>query len=83
MRDGDGQKLSTNGTWLFVDELFEEVDQLIDVFIELRDQIFDLEDRQDDFEEILFEIEDTTVERVLDEIEDQGFLDVSSKWRIG
>jgi hypothetical protein len=27
--DGDGAKLSTNGTWLFVDELFEIYDNMI------------------------------------------------------
>ena len=26
LKDGDGQKLSTNGTWLFVDELFKIYD---------------------------------------------------------
>jgi hypothetical protein len=26
LKDGDGSKLSTNGTWLFVDELFKIYD---------------------------------------------------------
>jgi hypothetical protein len=26
LKDGDGAKLSTNGTWLFVDELFKIYD---------------------------------------------------------
>ena len=26
LKDGDGNKLSTNGTWLFVDELFKVYD---------------------------------------------------------
>ena len=26
LKDGDGAKLSTNGTWLFVDELFKVYD---------------------------------------------------------
>ena len=29
LKDGDGIKLSTNGTWLFVDELFRIYDQMI------------------------------------------------------
>ncbi len=29
LKDGDGQKLSTNGTWLFVDELFQIYDKMI------------------------------------------------------
>eukprot|EP00347_Sterkiella_histriomuscorum_P020525 403337469 len=29
LSDGDGQKLSTNGTWLFVDELFKIYDNMI------------------------------------------------------
>jgi hypothetical protein len=29
LKDGDGAKLSTNGTWLFVDELFKIYDQMI------------------------------------------------------
>ena len=29
LRDGDGQKLSTNGTWLFVDELFQIYNSMI------------------------------------------------------
>lgn len=29
LRDGDGTKLSTNGTWLFVDELFPIYDEMI------------------------------------------------------
>jgi hypothetical protein len=29
LRDGDGAKLSTNGTWLFVDELFPIYDKMI------------------------------------------------------
>ena len=29
LRDGDGQKLSTNGTWLFVDELFPIYDGMV------------------------------------------------------
>ena len=29
LKDGDGQKLSTNGTWLFVDELFKIYDNMI------------------------------------------------------
>ena len=27
--DGDGKKLSTNGTWLFVDELYPVYDNMI------------------------------------------------------
>lgn len=29
LNDGDGEKLSTNGTWLFVDELFKIYDNMI------------------------------------------------------
>ena len=29
LNDGDGHKLSTNGTWLFVDELFEIYNAMI------------------------------------------------------
>jgi hypothetical protein len=29
IKDGDGAKFSTNGTWLFVDELFKMYDQMI------------------------------------------------------
>lgn len=29
LKDGDGVKLSTNGTWLFVDELFRIYDNMI------------------------------------------------------
>ncbi len=29
LKDGDGAKLSTNGTWLFVDELFKMYDTMI------------------------------------------------------
>jgi hypothetical protein len=29
LQDGDGKKLSTNGTWLFVDELFPVYDKMV------------------------------------------------------
>lgn len=29
LRDGDGRKQSTNGTWLFVDELFKIYDGMV------------------------------------------------------
>jgi len=29
LKDGDGAKLSTNGTWLFVDELFKIYNDMI------------------------------------------------------
>ena len=29
LRDGDGKKPSTNGTWLFVDELFKIYDGMV------------------------------------------------------
>lgn len=29
LKDGDGAKLSTNGTWLFVDELFQIYDKMV------------------------------------------------------
>ena len=29
MKDGDDDKCSTNGTWLFVDELFPIYDQMV------------------------------------------------------